>query len=283
MPAGSLTLLCAKKGTFMSSRLHVTLVVALISCFPHLEAIQPTPLVAATNSYVLASSANVPGQFGATFKTRVVLVNPNPSAMRIQISAATPSGPLPPQVVDLAPGEVRVSTNLLDDVFQYTGGAALLFQTDPNSIDSLAPFLLTAEVYVEGTSGRFSTPLQLLGPADRVASSEDVGFSLSPGVVIDANNRANIGCANFDASPAVITATLTAGATTLWSHAFSLQSQQWQQISVGLSGAPSGSTVSFRSSGPTQSLYCYAVNVNNGSNDGTQIPAIYVVPLPGGN
>lgn len=273
----------------MSAR-HVTLVAVLMSCFPHLEAIQPTRLVAATNSYVLASSANVQGLFGAYFKTRVVLVNPNLSAMRIQIKAATPSGPLSPKTVALAPGEVRVSTNVLDEVFQYTGGAALLFQTDPDSVDSLAPFLLTAEVYVEGPSGRTSTPLQVLGSEDRVASSEDVGSSLSPGVVIDANNRASVGCVNFDPSPATITASLPAspgpgGATTPWSNTFSLQPQQWQQVSVGLTSAPSGSTVSFRSSGPTQYLYCYAVNVNNGSNDGTQIPAIYVVPsvLAGGD
>jgi hypothetical protein len=263
----------------MRARHHVALVAVLMACFPHLEALPPKPLVAATNAYVLASSANVQGQFGAYFKTRVVLVNPNLSTMKIGVLAATPSGLLPTNpAFTLAPGQVLVLTNFLDDAFQYTGGAALLFATNPDSLDPHAPFLLTAEVYVEGTSGRYSTPLQLLGEEDRVASSVDAGYSVSPGVVIDANNRANVGCVNFYTSPATITASLIGGATTLWSNTFSLQPYQWQQVSVSLSSAPSGSTVLFRSSGTPQNLWCYAVNVNNASNDGTQIPAIYVIP-----
>lgn len=240
------------------------------------------PLVAANYSNVLASSANVQGQFGAYFKTRVTLTNPNLAVLKLDVVAATPSGPLPRARLTLLPGQVLVSDNFLDETFQYTGGAALLFQTRSDNIDPHAPFLLTAEVYAEGASGRFSTYLPVLGAADRVASRTDAGASFSPGVVIDGNNRANVGCVNFDATNSVtIAATLVTGSGThLWNNAFSLQPQQWQQVPVNLAGLPSGSTLSFHSLDASMDLYCYAVNVNNASNDGTQIPAIYVVPSP---
>lgn len=229
------------------------------------------------NSYVFPSSANVQG-IGAFFKTRMVLFNPTPGPMTINMLLSTPGGPVGPQSIDLASLETRVYDDFLSQVFGYTGGAGIRLSESSNS----RPFVASAEVYADGVNGRFSTAIFGMLVDDRVQLVSESGHSLSIGLRVDAANRANFGCANADSSPVSVQAdffTSAGGPTTpALSVQLDLPANGWKQQAVPVTDEQI--TIRFRSFGGGGPLgaYCYGVNVNNTSADGTSVPAVFVPP-----
>lgn len=228
-------------------------------------------------SYVFPSSGNNQG-VGAYFKTRMVLVNPTTSPMTVNAILSTPGGAVGPQAISLAAGETKVYENFLDEVFDHTGGAGIRLWESSNS----KQFVASAEVFADLTAGRYSTPIYPMLSDDQVARVSDPGHSLSVGLRVDSDNRANFGCANTDSTPISVQAdffTPTSGfSTPAASVILDLPANGWQQTRVPVTGDPIN--IRFRTFGTFGPLgvYCYGVTVNNASADGTSVPAVYVWP-----
>ena len=235
----------------------------------------PQGLVAA--SYFFSSAANAQGAFGAFYRTRLVLTNPNASAISIVASLSTLSGSGGLQTIALAAGETRIYGNFLQDVFAYTGGGGFSLAESTSS----RPFYATGEVYADAGSGRYSTALVAMSADDRVVNlaNLETGFSMSTGLVVDGSNRVNFGCANMDGTPVAVRADIYNESSPVDNPAakvtLSLKANGWEQQSVAVQGQKVRILFWQLSSGGLYGSYCYGVNVNNLSNDGTSAPALY--------
>jgi hypothetical protein len=235
------------------------------------------PLAIVDNSYVFPSSANTQG-IGAYFKTRMVLVNPTPNPMTVNILLSTPGGPVGPHAVNLAPSETRVYENVLSDVFGYVGGAGIRLWESTNT----KPFLASGEVYADTPGGRYGTSIWGMSIDDRVVSVAETGLSLSPGLQKNSANRSNYGCANMDGSSVSVQADFytSAGgsATPVQSTQMDLVANGWAQAAVPVTDDLVNIRFRFFGGGGSLGVYCYGVTVNNASADGTSVPAVYVPP-----
>lgn len=112
------------------------------------------------------------------------------------------------------------------------------------------------------------------GDSDAVSSSRE---AFTPGVSVSATSRTNIGCYNDgfqSSSPQTIFADLyTASGSLLNTYTLNLPVKGWSQF--GISDTVSGDQWRPLS---LSSCYCYAVVVDNNSNDGTFIPALSYIP-----
>jgi hypothetical protein len=268
-----------------SARLGISLLATGLAAglaAPGLEASGPIPrnpqgLVAA--SYVFPSAANVQGAFGAYYKTKLVLTNPGGSPISVVATLSTPTGTPAGgiQTIALAAGETRVFGNFLSDVFSYTGGAGFLLAETSNS----RPFYAVGEVYTDGGSGRFSTPLLPLSADDRVVNlaNGETGLSASTALVVDGSGRANLGCANMDGTAVAVRADIynesSAYQTPAAKVTLNLLANGWEQQSVPVSGQKIRILFWQLSAGGLRGCYCYGVNVDNQSGDGTAVPATY--------
>ena len=130
-------------------------------------------------------------------------------------------------------------------------------------------------------TGRYSTPVTGLSPDDMVVRpAVETGFSMVTGLRANATNRANFGCSNADVVPVTVRAEIyTSSTPNLGSPAaveeFSLAAGGWGQKAVPVQDELIRILYSVSSGGGDLGVYCYGVNVNNASNDGTSIPAIY--------
>jgi hypothetical protein len=236
-----------------------------------------SPLAIVDSSYVFPSSANTQG-IGAYFKTRMVIFNPTASAITINILLSTPAGPVGPRAITLAPSETRVYDNFLSDVFGYVGGAGIRLWEGTNT----RPFLASAEVYVDGPGGRYSTSIWGMSIDDRVASVAETGLSLSPGLQKNSANRSNYGCANMDGSSVSVQADFytSAGGTanSVQTAQMDLVANGWAQAAVPVTDDLVNIHFRYYNGGGALGVYCYGVTVNNASADGTSVPAVYIAP-----
>lgn len=233
----------------------------LLLCSPAFG-LPPHPLAPTGTAYFLPAAANTDGAYGAHFRTRVYIRSDGSNAPLLVV-AATPAGFLS---TTLSVVNTYTSENFLEDVFHYSGGAALSI----SRIGGLGPFALRAEVYSDGPSGVTTTPIPTLSLADVVASAAAPvtdTLSISLGVFADSQNRLNVGCANLDSSPVVVNARLyTFGGLLPWSFNFALQPGEWYQTSVSTAAIEAGSSVYFLSSGsPSAVVFCYAVLRSKGA------------------
>lgn len=229
----------------------------------------PVPAVAQIGtSYVFSSSANVQGAFGAYFRTRVAIYNPNPFPVSVLARLFTPAGGSDVRSLDLSAFGLYTSENFLGDEFGYSGGAG--FRLVESTVTH--PFVVTAEVYADGPHGRFTTPLTGLVAADRVPREEETGYGRSQALRADASYRANFGCANLDDVETVVRGQFWGRSGTVEvveNVTLTLPPQGWKQLPVPIQA--DWLRVNFRvaSGGGPLGTYCYGVTVNNVSNDGT--------------
>lgn len=206
---------------------------------------------------------NVPG-IGSTFQTYVALFNPTASAYSVQVSLWDAVGVKHDAVITLAAGEVKTYTNFLDTVFSgYVGGGAVTFRSSDSAGGTRNNrFIIDAEVRTSGT--RFGTSV----PALEFAGSSSRSFS--PGITVGAAARTNIGCFDQSGSPNSIKVTVldSTGTQTLGTQTINLGANAWAQTSVPT--IVTNGTVQFD---PTDSAVCYAVVVDNSSNDGRFVMA----------
>ena len=136
-----------------------------------------------------------------------------------------------------------------------------------------------AEVFTESDSGRYSTPVTGLHADDAIVPLGNPvasPVSIVAGLRVDAANRANFGCSSASAAPVQVRADFYAFRsfvrTATTSVTMDLVPRGWAQAAVPVEGEDVIATFWLVSGTPGDGVYCYGVNVNNASNDGTAIP-----------
>jgi hypothetical protein len=212
--------------------------------------------------------ANVSG-IGGNFQSYLAIFNPTSSAFSVTATLYDLNGTKRTALIPLAAGELKTYTNLLDSVFSgFSGGGAVTF-TSPDTSGGTRNnrFIINTEVRTAGT--RYSTAIPVLefaGSASR---------SFAPGITVDSNTRTNVGC--FDQSGAAnsVKATIldSTGTQTIGTVTINLAANGWRQTSVN--SIVTNGNVQFD---PSDSAVCYAVVVDNATNDGRFISAAEYKP-----
>ena len=212
--------------------------------------------------------ANVAG-IGGAFQSYVALFNPTSSAFSVTASLYDATGTKRTALIPLAAGELKTYTNFLDAVFSgFSGGGAVTF-TSPDTSGGTRNnrFIVNTEVRTAGT--RYSTAIPVLEFAGTGSRS------FAPGITVDSNTRTNIGC--FDQSGAAnsVKATIldNTGTQTIGTVTINLAANGWRQTAVN--SIVSNGNVQFD---PNDSAVCYAVVVDNVTNDGRFISAAEYKP-----
>jgi len=200
--------------------------------------------------------ANTSGVSGAQFTTYMAIFNPTASSISITASLFDGNGTETDKTITLAAGELRTFTNFMADVFNATGGGAVTLRaSDPSN-----RFIVSSEV----RTGRFSTTV----PALEFAGSSSPSFA--PGITVDATARTNVGCFNQSSSANTVKANVFAGTgqSSIGGVTLNLAPNGWSQTAVPT--VVSNGYVQFV---PSDSAVCYAVVVDNSTNDGRFISA----------
>ena len=245
----------------LASLLAITMAVITLPALAQGRA--PHALGFASDFQTVPVMGNVPG-IGSTFQTYVAILNPTTSAYSIQASLFDASGVRHDAVITLAAGELKTYPNFLDAVFSgFVGGGAVTFRS-PDTAGGTRNnrFIIDTEVHTSGARLGTSVPaLEFAGTSSR---------SFSPGVTVGAASRTNIGCFDQSGSPNPIKATVldSTGTQTLGTVTLNLGANAWGQTT--LTTIVSNGTVQFD---PTDSAVCYAVVIDNTSNDGRFVMA----------
>ena len=225
--------------------------------------LHPRDLSFASDSQTVPVVANVPGQ-GGTFQSYVAIFNPTSSAYSVTATLYDVAGTKRTALIPLAAGELKTYTNFLDAVFNgFSGGGAVTFSS-PDSTGGTRNnrFIVSTEVRTAGARYGTTIPvLEFAGTSSR---------SFSPGITVDSNTRTNIGCFNQANTFNHVKATIldATGAVTIGTVDLNFLPNGWGQTSV--SSVVSGGYVRFV---PDDSAVCYAVVVDNATNDGRFVAA----------
>lgn len=220
---------------------------------------------------IVPTAANAGGQYGSTFKTRVTVFgmpgSSTATGIPMKIYALTPTGPRSVSYV-LPAGVNKTWENALQEIFGYSGAAAILFDTD-SLYDDL---FVTAEVYTDSPNGRFSTAVETLTILDSIGSTY---VDLTVGVTAGGNFRANIGCSSDSYGKSTTIATVYgADGYKIKAFIFDVPAYGWNQVPVDVT--VNRGAILWQSTGSY--TYCWAVNVDNTSNDGTYLGRTTYVP-----
>jgi len=223
----------------------------------------------ASTSVVVPSVANVTGLTGSVFRSRIALFNPTAFSYPIQATFYDIAGNMSKVNITMAAGQMRVYDNFLSDVFSTTGAGSVRFES--RLITGGSPnfqFVVNAEVWTVVSSGRYGTSVAALTGG---ASTSD---AFSAGVRVDSDFRSNVGCFNDSGSTNVVVTDVFDGSNNLVTTVtLSVPPNAWAQAAIPAS--LSRGYVRFR---PSQPAYCYAVVVNNTTNDGHFILASEFTP-----
>jgi hypothetical protein len=211
----------------------------------------------ASDFHTIPVVGNVTGVAGAHFQTRVALLNPTSSTIDVQATFFDTTGTSHNAVLSLTPGQVRTYQNFLGDVFDLAGGGAVTLQAaDTPGGTHNNRFIVDAESYTTGSHyGTVIPILEFAGTSSR---------SFAPDVTVDSNTRTNVGCFNQGSSTNTITATVhdATGQTTVGTVTLTLPPNAWGQTAV--TSAVTDGSIQFD---PSDSAVCYAVVLQNGTND----------------
>lgn len=229
-------------------------------------------LAAASPIITIPTMANTPGALGGIFKTKVVVFNPTDFAYPIEVSLYSTNGKVTQTVINMAAGQIRNYENFLEEVFNYQGAGTVNFDSLSLPGGTLGfRFLVSSEVYMDSEKGRFTTVVTTGPPLDPVTPGAK---AYSVGITVNSTTRTNLGCFNTSFSTNLIDIEVYDSANKLVNTLhLTVPGASWTQ--VPLPTAVSGGYVLWK---PLSPAYCYAVTVNNISNDGTFIPAVGVVP-----
>jgi hypothetical protein len=229
---------------------------------------RPRALGFASDTQTVPVMANTPGFGGTSFQTYVAILNPTAATFAVNVSLYDAAGVKHDASITLMPGEQKTYTNFLDAVFHYTGGGAVTFQS-PESTGGQHNnrFIVEAEIRTAGTAYGTTVPaLEFAGSSSR---------AFSAGITVDSGKRTNVGCFNQSGFANRVKATIldSSGHLTIGSVDLILAPNAWGQ--TGLGSIVSNGYVQFD---PSDSAVCYAVVVDNSTNDGRFIPAVEYTP-----
>jgi hypothetical protein len=216
-------------------------------------------VVGAVSHLLLPTSANVTGQFNAVFKTKVSIFNAVNASYSIRAGLSVGSGEISHTFISIGPNQTVTFNNILSDLFSYTGGGAI----DLDSGNSGYVFIVNSQVYVDTLSGRYTTAVQFADDLGDIIPSRP-GFVV--GVSVNSARRTNIGCASNSGFDQTITFRAYDSNYVLVGSPFSftLAAFGWAQYGVNLSLTNGGIYIE-----ASQNAVCFAVEVDNTSNDGT--------------
>lgn len=223
----------------------------------------------ASTSVVVPSVANVTGLTGSVFRTRISLFNPTAFSYPIQVSFHDPSGNMTNMSIAMAANQMRVYDNFLGDVFGTSGAGSVRFESRQIAGGSANfQFVVNAEVWTVVSGGRYGTSVStLIGGA---STSE----SYSAGIRVDSDFRSNVGCFNDSAISNTVVADVFDGFNNLVTTVtLAVPPNAWAQTAI-----PAGLSAGYVRFRPSQPAYCFAVVVNNTTNDGHFILASEFTP-----
>jgi len=214
----------------------------------------------ASDFQTLPVVANVTGIGNAKFESYVALYNPTSSTFPVDVTLYDGAGGSHEATISLGAGELKTYTNFLQTVFNYAGGGAATFRSpDPSN-----RFILSSDV-VSGTYTTTVPPLEFPGSTSP---------AFSPGVIVDANWRSNVGCFNqSDAANTIAVKVRDKNGATVGTSTMFLAANAWGQMPV--TSVVSDGVVEFT---PSEAAVCYAVVVSNATNDGRFISATEYLP-----
>lgn len=214
----------------------------------------------ASDFQTLPVVANVTGRGNAKFESYVALMNPTAAAFPVEVTLYDANGGAHEATISLGAHELKTFINFPQEVFDYAGGGAAIFR----SPDPANRFILSSEV----RTGAYTTSV----PSLEFPGSTSPAFS--PGVIVDANWRTNIGCFNQSEAANTIGVTiLDANGATAGTSSMTLPARAWGQRPV--STVIGDGVVRFE---PSEAAVCYAVVVSNTTNDGRFISATEYLP-----
>lgn len=222
----------------------------------------------ASDFQMIPVMGNVPGANNAVFQTYVALLNPTASSYAITATLHDANGTKRDAMITLAAGEMKTYQNFLQEVFNYQGGGAVTFRSaDTAGGQRNNRFIVSTEVRTSGTN--YSTPVPVV---DFAASSSP---SFTAGISTDSTERTNIGCFNQSDVANLVKATIfdKSGTQQIGTVNLNLPANAWGQTAI--TAVVSGGYVRFE---PAEPASCYAVVVNNATNDGRLIPAVEFEP-----
>lgn len=216
-------------------------------------------VVGAVSHLLLPTSANVSGQFGAVFKTKISIFNASVYNYSIRAGLSVENGEIDARSIPIRSGETLTFDNFLAEVFNFTGGGAI----DLDSQNSAYLFIVTAQVYVDTSAGRYSTAVQFADDLGAIVPNRP-GFIV--GISVNSSFRTNVGCASNSSLPQTITFRVFDRDNFLVGQpaSFSLAGFGWGQYSVVVPVNGGGIRIE-----ASRNAVCYGVEVNNISNDGT--------------
>jgi hypothetical protein len=216
--------------------------------------------VGAVSHLLLPTSANVIGQFNAAFKTKVSIFNAVNASYSIRAGFSVGSGEIAHTFISIAPGQTITYSNVLDDLFGFFGGGGAI---DLDSGNSGHVFIVNSQVYVDSFLGRYTTAVQFADDLGDITPSRP-GYVV--GVSINSQFRVNVGCAsNTPLSQTITFQAFDANNFAVGSQAtFTLAGYGWAQLSANFVLTNGGVYIT-----ASDNAVCYAVEVNNDSNDGT--------------
>ncbi|HWS72128.1 MAG TPA: hypothetical protein VN605_08435 [Thermoanaerobaculia bacterium] len=206
---------------------------------------------------------NTPGVNGSTFQTFVALLNPTAASFPVEVTLYDGSGTKHTATITLAAGELKTYDNFLDAVFHVTGGGAVTLRA-AESIGGTHNnrFIVDAEVHTTGTRYGTTIPaLEFAGTSSR---------SLAAGISVNSTWRTNVGCFNQSDVANNIKATVydASGTQALGSVNLNLAGNAWGQTAI-----PTIVSNGYIQFDPPEAAVCYAVVVDNTTNDGRFITA----------
>jgi hypothetical protein len=219
-----------------------------------------TPLaVGAVSHLLLPTSANVTGQFNAVFKTKVSIFNAVNASYSIRAGLSVGNGEISHTFISIGPGQTITYSNILNDLFGYTGGGAI----DLDSGNSGYVFIVNSQVYVDTVAGRYTTAVQF---ADDLGDITPLRPGYVVGVSINSLFRVNVGCASNSGFPQTITFQAFDANNIAIGNPFSfpLAGFGWAQYSANFVLTNGGVYIT-----ASDNAVCFAIEVNNISNDGT--------------
>jgi hypothetical protein len=242
-------------------------VLAIVCAAEAARASEPEPQLGAFSRIVLPTSANVGGQGGTFYRTKMSILNVSSAAYDLEVVLYGASGQVGVRTVHLGSKAAANFANVLADLFAFTGAGALVLDSH-----GLGEFIATDEVFNDKAGcGRFKTVVTG-GP---ILEPSLPGFdSFSIGLTVDGDNRTNYGIFNdSDTDNGVSLDVYNGSGAFVRTINHTIPRKTWFQ--TGLSDPISGGFIRWRVTGLA---YLWAVTVSNDSGDGTFIPAADVVP-----
>lgn len=215
--------------------------------------------VGAVSHLLLPTSANVNGQFGSVYKTKVSIFNAVNATYNIRAGLSVSNGEISHTFIAIGPGQTLTFNNFLSDVFGYYGGGAV----DLDSGNTNLKFVVNSQVYVDTANGRYTTAVQFADDLGAIIPSRP-GYVV--GVSVNSARRTNIGCAsNSNLDQTITFQAFDANNFAIGNpFSFTLSGYGWAQYSYTGSLTNGGIYIT-----ATRNAVCFGVEVDNTSNDGT--------------